>query len=208
MLTNQTGQGRLADHGRDLHPDAQGAGQAGQRGHSLKFFDWAYKSGDKTADDLDYVPMPDTVKERIQKPGATSRTRRASRSPGSKHGRRPRRGRRAAFANEILSSTLPATPVIRADELAPDARRPPAARRASPCADDMFSALAQGAALLTLAMLIGILLSLFVGAWPAIKIRPRFLTQRLGSGQDQYGGLVMIYGTLATSPSRWSSRCR
>lgn len=31
----------------------------------LKFFDWAYKSGDKTADDLDYVPMPDAVKATI-----------------------------------------------------------------------------------------------------------------------------------------------
>ncbi|MDH6594773.1 phosphate transport system substrate-binding protein [Variovorax sp. TBS-050B] len=33
----------------------------------LKFFDWAYKSGDKTADELDYVPMPDTVKATIVK---------------------------------------------------------------------------------------------------------------------------------------------
>jgi phosphate transport system substrate-binding protein len=33
----------------------------------LKFFDWAYKSGDKTADDLDYVPMPDNVKATIAK---------------------------------------------------------------------------------------------------------------------------------------------
>jgi len=29
---------------------------------SLKFFDWAYNSGDKMASDLDYVPMPDSVK--------------------------------------------------------------------------------------------------------------------------------------------------
>ena len=33
----------------------------------LKFFDWAYKNGDKTADDLDYVPMPDAVKATIRK---------------------------------------------------------------------------------------------------------------------------------------------
>ncbi|RZI73016.1 MAG: phosphate ABC transporter substrate-binding protein PstS [Variovorax sp.] len=33
----------------------------------LKFFDWAYKSGDKTADDLDYVPMPDNVKTMVAK---------------------------------------------------------------------------------------------------------------------------------------------
>ena len=33
----------------------------------LKFFDWAYKGGDKTADDLDYVPMPAAVKAVIEK---------------------------------------------------------------------------------------------------------------------------------------------
>jgi len=33
----------------------------------LKFFEWAYKGGDKTADDLDYVPMPDAVKAAIAK---------------------------------------------------------------------------------------------------------------------------------------------
>jgi len=34
---------------------------------SLKFFVWAYKNGDKTADDLDYVPMPDSVKLIVEK---------------------------------------------------------------------------------------------------------------------------------------------
>ncbi len=34
---------------------------------ALKFFDWAYGSGDKIADDLDYVPMPDTVKTLVHK---------------------------------------------------------------------------------------------------------------------------------------------
>jgi len=38
-----------------------------QASTALKFFDWAYKSGDKTAVDLDYVPMPDSVKEVILK---------------------------------------------------------------------------------------------------------------------------------------------
>jgi phosphate transport system substrate-binding protein len=27
----------------------------------LKFFDWSYKNGAKMADDLDYVPLPDTL---------------------------------------------------------------------------------------------------------------------------------------------------
>ncbi len=34
---------------------------------ALKFFDWAYNQGDKTADNLDYVPMPDSVKNVIRK---------------------------------------------------------------------------------------------------------------------------------------------
>jgi phosphate transport system substrate-binding protein len=34
---------------------------------ALKFFEWAYKNGDKTADDLDYVPMPAAVKAQIER---------------------------------------------------------------------------------------------------------------------------------------------
>ena len=34
---------------------------------TLKFFDWAYKNGDPTADELDYVPMPPSVKDAIRK---------------------------------------------------------------------------------------------------------------------------------------------
>ena len=37
-----------------------------QATQALKFFDWAYSSGDKMADDLDYVPMPDSVKTVIR----------------------------------------------------------------------------------------------------------------------------------------------
>lgn len=38
-----------------------------QAAASLKFFDWAYKNGDKTAADLDYVPMPASVKTIVEK---------------------------------------------------------------------------------------------------------------------------------------------
>lgn len=38
-----------------------------QASASLKFFDWAYKNGDTTADNLDYVPMPASVKAVIEK---------------------------------------------------------------------------------------------------------------------------------------------
>jgi len=85
-------------------------------------------------------------------------------------------------------------------------RRPaslPPARRANsgPLADFFFGWAAKGAALLTLALLVGILLSLLVGAWPAIQ---KYGLGFLGSAvwdpvQEEYGGLVMIYGTLVTS---------
>ena len=38
-----------------------------QAATALKFFDWAYKSGDATASGLDYVPMPDSVKTQVFK---------------------------------------------------------------------------------------------------------------------------------------------
>jgi phosphate transport system substrate-binding protein len=34
---------------------------------SLKFFDWAYSNGDKMANDLEYVPLPDAVKAMVRK---------------------------------------------------------------------------------------------------------------------------------------------
>ena len=38
-----------------------------QAAAALKFFEWVYKNGDKTAQDLDYVPMPASVKTQIEK---------------------------------------------------------------------------------------------------------------------------------------------
>ncbi|WP_374431819.1 phosphate ABC transporter substrate-binding protein PstS [Ideonella dechloratans] len=38
-----------------------------QAAAALKFFDWSYANGDKMAADLDYVPMPDSVKALIHK---------------------------------------------------------------------------------------------------------------------------------------------
>ena len=35
--------------------------------NALKFFDWAYNNGDKMADELDYVPLPDAVKALVRK---------------------------------------------------------------------------------------------------------------------------------------------
>jgi phosphate transport system substrate-binding protein len=38
-----------------------------QASAALKFFNWAYDQGDKTASELDYVPMPKAVKELVRK---------------------------------------------------------------------------------------------------------------------------------------------
>ena len=37
-----------------------------QAAAALRFFDWAFKNGDKVADELDYVPMPESVKASIR----------------------------------------------------------------------------------------------------------------------------------------------
>jgi phosphate transport system permease protein len=80
-------------------------------------------------------------------------------------------------------------------------QQPPERRRTAPWADAVFSVLAHGAAWLTLALLVGIIVSLIVGAAPAIK---EYGLSFLWSAdwdpvQNKYGGLVMIYGTLMTS---------
>lgn len=103
-----------------------------------------------------------------------------------------------------MAATLPATPfddekrqMERADPLG----RPPAARRSSPWGDRLFSVLAHAAAWVTLALLAGIIASLVIGAWPAIReYGIEFLWRsEWDPVQDRYGGLVMIYGTLVTS---------
>ncbi|WP_343631822.1 phosphate ABC transporter substrate-binding protein PstS [Roseateles sp.] len=38
---------------------------------TLKFFDWAYTQGDKMADELDYVPLPTSVKDLVRKQWAS-----------------------------------------------------------------------------------------------------------------------------------------
>src|SRR5688572_33212910 len=105
-----------------------------------------------------------------------------------------------------VSSTFPAAAAsldLAAERARTSAAPPPPVKapRSGPMADRLFGWAAKGAALLTLAMLIGILLSLFAGAWPAIsKFGLGFLTSSVWDPvQNEYGGLVMIYGTLATS---------
>jgi len=68
-------------------------------------------------------------------------------------------------------------------------------------ADWLFAFAARGAAALTLGLLGAILIALLMGAWPAIStFGLGFLTSAVWDPAGQkFGGLVMIYGTLATS---------
>lgn len=73
--------------------------------------------------------------------------------------------------------------------------------RSGPMVDRIFGWVAKSAALLTLGLLLAILVSLTISAWPAIsKYGLSFLTSTTWDPvKDEYGGLVMIYGTIATS---------
>jgi phosphate transport system permease protein len=67
--------------------------------------------------------------------------------------------------------------------------------------DLLFAGLVKAAALLTLAMLVGIVVALFIGAWPSIKENGLgFLFKaEWDPVQEKFSGLAMIYGTLMTS---------
>ena len=103
-----------------------------------------------------------------------------------------------------MAATLPANPYEpnqqQMDKVALGGG-PPDRQRRLPWADAVFSFAAHAAAWLTLALLAGILLSLFIGAWPSIREYGLSFLWRSewDPVEDKYGGLVMIYGTLATS---------
>ena len=102
-----------------------------------------------------------------------------------------------------MTATLPANPSLSSlpmDRSSPAGGPRPRQMRA-PWADRLFSIAAHGAAWLTLALLAGILLSLLIGASPAIREYGLSFLWRSewDPAADRYGGLVMIYGTLMTS---------
>jgi phosphate transport system permease protein len=70
-----------------------------------------------------------------------------------------------------------------------------------PWADALFAFVARACAWLTLALLVGIIVSLIAGAMPAIREYGLSFLWRSewDPAEDRYGGLVMIYGTLMTS---------
>lgn len=94
-------------------------------------------------------------------------------------------------------SSSSAIPITRAMTKPPSSKRP----RSGAMADRIFGWLAKSAALLTLGLLLAILTSLTISAWPAIsKYGLSFLTSTAWDPvKEEFGGLVMIYGTVATS---------
>ncbi|MCC2956223.1 phosphate ABC transporter substrate-binding protein PstS [Massilia sp. IC2-477] len=66
VLTNQPGKASWPITGVSyiLVHKSQADGNRGKE--VLKFFDWAYKNGDASAVELDYVPMPDSVTKLVQ----------------------------------------------------------------------------------------------------------------------------------------------
>jgi phosphate transport system permease protein len=102
-----------------------------------------------------------------------------------------------------MAATMPASPFPgRMDtSRSHPSDRPPARRRTLPWADKLFAVLAHAAAILTLLLLVGIIVSLVIGAWPSIReYGISFLWRsEWDPVQNRYGGLVMIYGTVMTS---------
>jgi phosphate transport system substrate-binding protein len=66
ILTNQAGKDSWPISGATFILMHKKQDKPAQGTEVLKFFDWAYKNGDKTALELDYIPMPDSVKAVIR----------------------------------------------------------------------------------------------------------------------------------------------
>ncbi|GAB3756899.1 phosphate ABC transporter substrate-binding protein PstS [Ramlibacter monticola] len=67
ILTNQRGGESWPITGATFILMHKAQEKPAQAAATLKFFDWAYQTGDKVADDLDYVPMPGAVKDQVRK---------------------------------------------------------------------------------------------------------------------------------------------
>ena len=91
-------------------------------------------------------------------------------------------------------------PQARQQPLRQEGPKPPQ-RRVGKLPDLLFGLLTRGAAVLTLAVLAGIMVSLLVAAWPAIEAFGLgfVFNAEWDPVLEEFGGLSMIYGTLATS---------
>jgi phosphate transport system substrate-binding protein len=67
VLTNEPGVGSWPIAGATFILMHKQRGDKAASAEALKFFAWAYTKGDKMAEELDYVPMPDKVVDQIKK---------------------------------------------------------------------------------------------------------------------------------------------
>ena len=67
ILTDQPGKGSWPITGATYILMYKTQEKPANASNTLKFFDWAYASGDKMADELDYVPLPDSLKNLVRK---------------------------------------------------------------------------------------------------------------------------------------------
>ncbi len=93
---------------------------------------------------------------------------------------------------------------IATSELPPEVLQPrelPPVRPSGRFGDLVFANVTRLAAVITLSLLIAIIVSLVIGAWPSIREfgLPFLWTAEWDPVQNKFGGLVMIYGTIATS---------
>ncbi len=74
VLTNQAGKDAWPLTGATFVLMHKKQDKPAQASSSLKFFEWAYVNGDKSAADLEYVPLPTSVKDLVRKQWSTSIT--------------------------------------------------------------------------------------------------------------------------------------
>jgi phosphate transport system substrate-binding protein len=67
ILTEQPGRDTWPISGATFILMYKSQEKAASASNALKFFEWAYASGDKMAAELEYVPLPDNVKELVRK---------------------------------------------------------------------------------------------------------------------------------------------
>ena len=67
ILTNQPGKDAWPITGATFIMMQAKQDNPAQAAATLRFFDWAYKNGDTMSDDLDYVPLPDSLKALVRK---------------------------------------------------------------------------------------------------------------------------------------------
>ena len=72
VLTDQAGKDAWPISGATFILMYKSQEKAASAANSLKFFDWAYSNGDKMADELEYVPLPATVKDLVHKSWAAN----------------------------------------------------------------------------------------------------------------------------------------